>query len=319
MNSKPASLIVLAVLSLSLLLGACQPAQPAEIITVKVAILPILDVLPMIVAQEEDLFSKNGVKVEFVPVGSAPERDQLISAGQADAMVNEMSSVMFLNQESLQVQAVRFARRATADQALFRILAAKDAGIQSPADLKNVPVGVSQATVIEYLTERMLQAEGLTESEIQVVAVPRIPDRMALLANGEMKAAMLPEPFSTLAAQQGAVPVMDDTRFPKQSYSLITFRKAVIDQHPQAVRAFLAAVEEATALINADPQKYTSLMVEQNLVPAPLAESFKVPTYPLRGVPDQSQFEDVLAWVKAKGYLSIDLAYSDCVNGSLLP
>jgi NitT/TauT family transport system substrate-binding protein len=85
------------------------------------------------------------------------------------------------------------------------------------------------------------------------------------------------------------------------------------------VRAFLAAIEEAVNLINADPQKYSSLMVEQKMVPAPLAESFKVPTYPLKGVPSQAQFDDALAWVKEKGYLNKDLSYTDCVNGSLLP
>ncbi len=309
----------LLVLLVAVLLASCSPAQPTPVITLKAAVLPILDVLPMVVAQQEGLFAKHGVNVELLPVGSAPERDQLISAGQADLMVNELASVMFLNQEKIQVQAVRFARTATTEQALFRILAAKDSGIQSAADLKGVPVGVSQATVIEYLTERLLQAEGFSPDAIQSIAIPKIPDRMALLASGELKAAMLPEPFSSLAAQQGAVAVLDDTQQPEYSFSLITFRKAVIDENPEAVRAFLAAIEEAVALINADPQKYSTLMVDQKMVPAPLAESFQVPTYPLKGVPTQTQFDDVLAWVKEKGYLDKDLAYADCVNGSLLP
>ncbi len=311
--------IALLVLLLTLVVSACSPAQPTETITLKVAILPILDALPMVVAQQEGLFTKNGVNVELIPVGSAPERDQLISAGQADGMVNELASVMFLNQDQIQVQAVRFARTATAEQALFRILAAKDSGIQTPADLSGVPVGVSQATIIEYLTERLLQAQGLSGDQIQTIAIPKIPDRLALLASGELKASMLPEPFSTLAAQQGATVVLDDTILPEYSFSLITFRKAVIDEHPQAVRAFLAAIEEAVNLINADPQKYSGLMVEQKMVPEPLAGSFSVPTYPLKGVPTQAQFDDALAWVKEKGYLNKDLSYSDCVNGSLLP
>jgi NitT/TauT family transport system substrate-binding protein len=319
MRVKASYPLLITIIILTILLSACQTGKLTEATPIKVAILPILDILPMVVAQEEGLFAKHNVIVEFIPVGSAPERDQLISAGQVDAMVNELSSVMFLNQETIQVQAVRFARAATPDQALFRILAARNSEIQNAQDLKGVAVGVSQATVIEYLTERLLESEGLTENEIQIVAVPRIPDRMSLLSSGELLAAMLPEPFSTLAAQQGALPVLDDTLRPEYSFSLITFRKAVIDQSPAAVKGFLAAVEEATQLINADPQKYSALMVEQNLVPAPLAESFRVPTYPLKGVPEQAQFDDVLAWAKNKGYLTRDLSYGDCVNSSLLP
>ena len=65
--------------------------------TLKMALLPILDTLPMYVAQEEGLFAENGVTVEFIPVGSAAERDQVISAGQADGMINELVSTMFYN------------------------------------------------------------------------------------------------------------------------------------------------------------------------------------------------------------------------------
>jgi NitT/TauT family transport system substrate-binding protein len=302
-----------------LLITACTKAPPSEKVTIRFAALPILDGLPVFVAQQEGLFAKYNVNVEIVPVASAPERDQLIAAGQADAMVNELASVMFLNKDRVQVQAVRFARTATKGQALFRVLAAKDAGITNVNDLKGVAIGVSQATVIEYLTQRLLEAQGFRPEDIQMVSVPKIPDRMALLASGELKAAMLPEPFSTLAEQQGAIPVLDDTLAPEYSFSVISFRKAMIDSHPQAVKGFLAAVEEATMLINADPQKYSGLMVEQKMVPAPLAEKFRVPTYPLKGVPSEEQFADTLAWAKAKGYLAKDLSYGDCVNPNLLP
>lgn len=302
-----------------LAISACAPAQPAQEVTVRVAVIPVLDVLPIVVAKEEGLFEKHGVNVELISVSSAPERDQLISAGQADAMVNELISVMLLNQESLQVQAVRYARTATADQALFSILASGGSGITDAQGLKNVPVAMSQATIIEYLTERLLQSQGLTADEIETIAVPKIPDRMTLLASGELQAALLPEPFTTLAKQQGAVLALDDTVIPDLAFSVISMRKALIDEHPDQVKAFLAAIEDAVELINADPQKYSALMVEQQMVPAPIADSFQVPTYPTKGVPTQAQFDDQLAWVKEKGYLSGDAVYADNVNGSLLP
>jgi len=252
-------------------------------------------------------------------VASAPERDQLIAAGQADAIMNELTSVMFLNQEKIQVQAVRYARTATVDQALFSIMAGQNAGIIDVQDLKGASIGISQATIIEYLTDRLLTAEGFSPADMNFVAVPKIPDRMSLLSSGELKAATLPEPFVTLAKQAGAVVVLDDTVHPEFSYSIITFSKAFIDANPAAVTAFLTAVEDAVELINKDPQKYAATMVDQKMVPAPLAETFTVPTYPTKGVPSEAQFLDVLEWVKAKGYLSVDLKYEDNVNGSLLP
>jgi NitT/TauT family transport system substrate-binding protein len=182
-----------------------------------------------------------------------------------------------------------------------------------------VEIGISQGTVIDYLTDRLLQAEGFAPGDIRTIAVPRIPDRLNLLGTGELKAATLPEPAVSLALQQGARLILDDTAHPEYSFSTITFRKTVIDQNPQAIRGFLAAIEEATRLINADPSKYGNLLVEQKVVPQPLAGSFKVPTFVTAGVPTAEQWADMLAWAKDRDLLSQDVSYADSVNPSFLP
>lgn len=311
------------VVVLGLMLGACgAPAgapAAAETVTLKIAVLPIIDTLPMYVAQQEGLFEKNGVKVEFVPVASAPEREQLLAAGQADGTINETLAVMLSNKEKVQMQAVRYALVPTAYHGHFFIIASAQSGIADAQGLKGVEIGVSQGTVIEYVTERLLQAEGLAPADIKTIAVPKIPDRMALLASGELNAGVLPDPLGRLAVQQGAKIVLDDAKYPQYGFSIISFRKSVIDANPAAIKGFLAAVEEATKLLNADPKKYSNVLAEQKLVPQPLMESYSVPTYPAAGVPTEAEWNDALAWAKEKGMLSVDVSYADSVNATLLP
>ena len=173
--------------------------------------------------------------------------------------------------------------------------------------------------MIEYVTERLLQAEGLSAEEIKTIAVPKIPDRMALLASGELKAGVMPDPLASLSVQQGAVKVLDDSMHPEYGFSVISFRKAVIDANPEAVKAFLAAIEEASDLINLDASKYNSVLSEQKLVPEPLIGKFEVPPFPDQGVPTEAEWADALAWAKEKGMLTVDVSYADSVNASLLP
>lgn len=304
-------------LSLVIFLTACgSPAEPA---TLKIAVLPIIDTLPMYVAQQEGLFAKHGVSVEFVPVASAPERDQILAAGQADGTINETLAVMAFNKASIQMQVVRYALRPTGGHGHFFIIASGKSGITDVDGLKGVEIGVSQGTVIEYVTERILQAEGFSSDEIKTIAVPKIPDRMALLASGELKAGVMPDPLASLVVAQGGVIVADDSTYPEYGFSVISFRKAVIDENPKAVEGFLAAIEEATALVNADPAKYKNLLSEQNLVPAPLLDVYLPPVYPLAGVPTESEWQDGLKWLKEKGMLDVDVSYADSVNASLLP
>jgi NitT/TauT family transport system substrate-binding protein len=185
--------------------------------------------------------------------------------------------------------------------------------------LKGIEIGVSQGTVIEYVTERLLQAKGFTADEIKTVAVPKIPDRMALLASGELKAGVLPDPLGALAVQQNAVIVLDDSAHPEYGFSVISFSKKVIDSQPEAVRGFLAAVEEAAAMLNEDPDRYTNVLSDNKLVPPSLLETYKIPPFPEAGIPSEEEWNDALHWAKEKGLLAVDVSFSESVNASLLP
>lgn len=306
---------------ITILTTACGSAtpKPAELSTLKIAVLPIIDTLPMYVAQQEGLFTKAGIKVEFIPVASAPERDQLIVSGQADGMVNETLSTFFFNKEQTQVQIVRYALRPTQTSPHFFILASAKSGITTVDQLKGVEVAVSQGTIIEYVNYRLLEQNGLTADEIKTIAVPKIPDRLALLGSGELNAAVMPDPSAALAIQQGAKVVVDDSAFPQYGFSVISFRKAVIDRDPTAIRAFLAAIEQSSKLINANPKKYTNILSDQKLVPAPLLESYLVPPYPAAGIPTEAEWNGAQSWAKEKGMLAMDVPYSSSVTSEFLP
>ena len=113
--------------------------------------------------------------------------------------------------------------------------------------------------------------------------------------------------------------MLDDSKHPEYGFSVISFRKDVIDANPEAVKGFLAAIEEATALVNADAAKYTTVLSDQKLVPPPLLATYKVPPFPTAGVPTEAEWNDALAWAKEKGMLTADVSYADSVNASLLP
>ena len=72
-------------------------------------------------------------------------------------------------------------------------------------------------------------------------------------------------------------------------------------------------------MINADPTRWDALLAEQNLVPAPLQGTFQLPKFAAAGVPNQAQWDDVLAWAKEKGLLSQDLSYAETVTDAYLP
>ncbi len=332
------------VLSLSLILGACAPktevappvfgevsvdpetgeieseeaVESTEYPTLRIAVLPIVDTLPLFLAQEEALFKSYDLNVELIPVSSAPELSQMVASGQADGMVTDGLTVAFFNKEEIQMQIVRYAQRPTADTGHFFILAAKDSGIATPADLKGVEIGISEGTIIEYVTDRLLEKEGFDADEIQTIAVPKIPDRMALLGSGELKAAVLPDPLASLAVSQGATIILDDSQSPEYGASVYVFSKKMIEENPDAIRNFLEVIDIAVAFLANEPAEYRYVLAERQLVPPPLLEGYVIPPFP-NGIYTEAEWEDTLAWAQAKGLLSVDIPYEDAVDDSFLP
>jgi NitT/TauT family transport system substrate-binding protein len=299
-------------------LSACG-GDAGEPQTLRIAVLPILDAFPLYVAEEQGYFADQNLVVELVPVNSGPERDQLMQAGEIDGMINEIVSVIFYNQVDTEVVIVRFARTATTSSPVFSILAAADSGIESVEDLAGVEIGVSEATVIEYMTDRVLENAGLAPDEIVKIAVPRIPDRLALLQSGELKAATLPDPVAALAVLNGATLIIDDRALPEVGTSVYTFSVSSLEEKHDAVVRFLAALELAVEDINRDPGQFDTLLGELGLVPVPLQASFELPPYVTASVPTEAQWEDALAWALDAGLIENSPGYVDSVDDSYLP
>jgi NitT/TauT family transport system substrate-binding protein len=311
-------ILLLSLIFMLSLLSGCSPT-PEQTSTIRLALLPILDSLPIHVALSEGYFEEQGLQIEIIPVASAPERDQLIQSGQADAMINELVSVLFYNKQDIEVVAVRFARAATNETPVFRIVASEASGVRSVEELAGVPIGISEGTVIEYTTDRLLEQAGLTPDQIEKVAVPKIPDRLNLLSSGQLSAANLPDPAASVALLQGGVLIIDDSAYPEVGHSVMTFDADFADSNPDTIRAFLLAIEQAVQAINSDKERWDTLLLNENLLPPPLMESYTLPDYPTAGVPTRAQFEDALEWAQDKGLVSDTVAYNQSVRADFLP
>jgi NitT/TauT family transport system substrate-binding protein len=321
LKSKLAIIIVI----FSILLAACAPAaqaptntptfglDPAHPVKVRLALLPILDALPIYVAQEKGYFKNFGLEVEFVPANSAVERDQLMAAGQADGMINDLVSVVLYDRDQVTVQVVRFAQAASQGFPVYRIVASQQSGITDVNGLRGVQIGISQGSVIDYVTDRLLTAGGLSSQEIQTIAVPKMADRLSLLASGALKAATLPEPFASMAVKAGGKVILDDSSHPELGNSVISFRKSFIDANPAAVQAFLTAVDEATAVIDKDLTAWSDVLSKYHLLPADLLATYRIPPFPYYSWPTRPQFEDVVAWATARQLIEKPVEYNQAI------
>lgn len=303
---------------------ACMPGiapgqQGSDRQLLKIALLPVPDALPFFVAQSLGLFEAENVKVKAIPVASGLARDQLMQAGQIDAMLNEMATTAMFNRKKIKVKVLCTARAAMPGTPLFRILAAPGSGLTSVADLAHVPIAVSMNTIIEYITDRLLTREGLDARQIVKKSIPAIPERFQLLMLGRIKAATIPDPLAQSALAAGAVNIIDDAAHSRFSTTVLSFSTSAIAADPDAVRGFLKAWNLAAARINADPDAFRPILLGKIRVPKNIVSTYVIPPFPCNTIPDARQWEDMMQWLVEKGLLDHPLVYADSVTDRFLP
>lgn len=328
------STIVLCVLALTLLYACAPatptaapqagatatraPATPSSAGTLRIGVLPITDVVPFYIALQQGYFKANGLTVELVPASSAAERDQMMLTSQIDGQLNDLVSTVLFNKDQPRIKIVRQARIAFKEMPEFWILTPKDSPIKTAQDLKGKEIAISQNSVIEYVTQRLLEAEGLTAADIKTTNVPAIPTRLQLLQQGQVAAATLPDPLASLAILQGARIVVDDSKHTQYSMSVISFRADIVAQRADEVKKFLAAYDKAIGDIRAKPNELRNTLIDVGRVPDQLKDKYQFPPFPDPAIPTKAQWDDVVKWAMDRKLITAPVAFESSVDSGFV-
>jgi NitT/TauT family transport system substrate-binding protein len=163
--------------------------------------------------------------------------------------------------------------------------------ITTLAGLKGKLVGVNAPGNIDYLLGvSVLQENGISPKTVNFPTQPiAFPMMGGELKSGKIAAAIMPEPFASLAEQQdGAVPLADlnqgaTTDFPIEGY-VVTKQWAT--QNPNTLKRFLAALEVGQEISDTDRGAVETAFEALNgaangQVPPTIAAVMALDTYPI--------------------------------------
>jgi len=250
--------------------GSASAPSGLEKPDLNVAVVPALDSAGFFVALYGGLFNAEGLHVNFTPATSS---DTVISAqvkGQYDITGGNYVSYIQAEQAGTANLDI-FAEGSVMEPGTQGIYVLPDSPIKTLADLKGQTIGINAPNNILYLLAASVLAEhGLSAHDVHFVSDIPLPAMAAALKAGKIDAAVLPEPFASIAEQvDGAVPLVDldqgaTTSFPVEGY-VVTKKWA--QEYPRTLAAFDQALEEGQQI--ADTNRET---VEQAMeaLPKPL-------------------------------------------------
>jgi NitT/TauT family transport system substrate-binding protein len=136
---------------------------------------------------------------------------------------------------------------------------------------------------------------------------------------GELEAATLPDPLASGAIAAGAVPIVDDSAYPQLAQSVLVFSTEALQNKPDTVRKFVRAWDRAAGEINANPAAYQDLLIQVGRVPESIQGTYAMPPFPQGSITSQSEMQDVVDWMLAKGRIESDIPYERLVDSSFMP
>lgn len=291
-----------------------QKAQP-----LKIGVLFIEDNLPLFLAEAEDRFKKEGLEVKLIPFPSAAERDAALQAGRIDGETADIIAACLLKKGGTDVRIASITLGVTPREGRFVLLGSSDADFKTARDLRNVKIAISENTIIEYVTDTLLTKEGLKKEEIQKLSVPKMPIRLQMLINNQVKAALLPDPLASLAQKQGARVIIDDTKSAVNvSQSVLLFRKDSIDTKNREIKKLIKIYGQAGNDLTKFPAKYQDLVFEKAKIPAPIKDSYKTPTFSAPRAPSREDVRNIVNWMVEKKLLEKPYTYGEIVDLSLI-
>ncbi len=304
--------LLIVICSLSFVGCSQEKSDPAPEKIINIGVMPDVESIPFIIAQNNGYFEKEGVQVNIEHFTSAADRDSALQSGNLDGVITDMLAVLFANEGGINLKMV------ARTDGNIELMAGKDSGISSTADLKGKDIGLSANTIMEYTTDKMIEAAGLSPDEVNKVAIPPLPTRLEMLQGGKVAAAILPEPLAGLAVKNGAI-VLNSTDQMANKAGAIAFTAQILEESPEEIKAILRAYNEASEYLQKESAaSCLDYIIEEQGFPAEIKDSLQLPEYQQAKLPEQEIFLDVVQWMQAKDLIQGSYEYKDLVDEEIL-
>ncbi|MEU6647393.1 ABC transporter substrate-binding protein [Saccharomonospora sp. NPDC046836] len=231
--------------------------------TIKVSLMPTIDLAPFHLAMQNGYFEDEGLTVE--PVNAASGQVSLTKLINGEVDIAYSSYTPFFVAQSKGAAEFKFvADASSASPKSTMIVAMPDSPVKSIQDMTGKKVAItSPNTMSDTLTKSVMKTNDVDFSNVDWVSLP-FPEMAGALQRGDIDAAFMTEPFITSAAKTlGAVPVFDTATGPTKDFPTAGYASLArfADESPKVVAAFQRAMDKATRDA-ADRSKIEPLMVE---------------------------------------------------------
>ncbi|MBM6761907.1 ABC transporter substrate-binding protein [Megamonas hypermegale] len=277
----------------------------------KIGLMPDIDSIPFIIAEEKGFFKEEGVNVELQHFKSAMDRDSALQSGNLDGGVSDMLAAGFAKDGGFDV------KMTSMTDGNYCLVAGTANNVQSIKNMKGQNISVSKNTIIEFVLDQMLMENQMTEADINKTVIPQIPTRLEMLQNGKLDAAVLPEPMGSIAIKNGCHLINSSEKM-QINPGVMVFINDSLQNKSEEIKAMYRAYNKAVEYLNNTPQEeYMDLVIEKAGLPPATKDALTMQKYHEAALPSKDAWEKSIQWLNQKGLVKETYSYDDMVSDIL--
>ncbi|GAA2300802.1 ABC transporter substrate-binding protein [Streptomyces kunmingensis] len=273
--------------------GSRSPTNAAGETTVKLGVIPILDVAPIYLGQKKGFYQKHGLRLALTTAQGGAAIVPAVVSGQFQFGFSNAMSLMIAQSNGVPVEGVVNGVNSTGKPGadFGAVVVKKGSSLKTAKDLEGKKVAVNTLKNINDTTVReSVRKAGGDPSEVDFVelAFDQMP---AALAGGQIDAAQVVEPaLATVKAQGGRVIASNFTdTAPNLTVAMFFTSATYAKNHPDIVEKFTAATKESLAYADQHPDEVRQILTTYTKIPAATLDSLVLPRWPTTA--DRSSLE----------------------------
>lgn len=242
---------------------------------VKVGVIPIVDVAPIYLGDEQGFFEDHGIELTLESGQGGAAIVPGVVSGDFQFGFSNVTSLMLARDNGLPLKVVAAGNSSTGKAPDFSAVVVKgNSPIKSPKDLAGKTVAVNTLKNIGDTTVReSIRKDGGDPSKVKFVELA-FPDMPAAVSKGDVDAAWVVEPFVAVAQSEGDRVVswnLVDTA-PDLMISTYFTSEQLQQEDPQLVEDFTAAINESLEYADAHPDEVRKIVQTYTEIDAALME-----------------------------------------------
>jgi len=261
--------------------------------TLKVGVIPILDVAPVYLGQKKGFYAERGLKLELTPAQGGAAIVPGVVSGQFQFGFSNTTSLLVAQSKNVPVKVVANGVASTAEEGadFCGITVKKDSPIKSADQLEGKKVAVNTLNnICDTSIRESIRKAGGDPSKVEFVEMPF--DQMpAALDKGQVDGACTPEPALATVKAAGGRSIASNFYDvdPNLTVAMYFTSQQYAQKNPELVKKFQEATIESLKYADSHPDEVREILTTYTKIPSDLLDKLTLPHFPAE--PDRASIE----------------------------